>query len=88
MDDIPAASPFQYAASLMEPGRVSPPIESGRRLYVLKVTYRGEFDGAAFAGQAAGIRDRLLQQKFQTYLSYWYADLRDNSDIEDYRGTF
>jgi hypothetical protein len=86
VDGQPPRSPLAYAAFDMNPGDVSPPVESYGSYYVLKVLDRSAIDEAAFVVQAEAIRQRVYQSKAQEYIGYWYQNLRENSKIEDYRG--
>lgn len=85
--DIPPSSAFQRAALMLEVGPQSPPIETGDTFYVLEVLYRSPFDSETFAAAAPALRDRLLAEKAQSYIEYWYSSLREKSNIEDFRGT-
>ena len=86
---MPPYSAFAYAA--LEAPKVynellTPPVESDGVIYVIHVLYRSDLDAAAFQQQSDGIRDRIYQRKVQEYIAYWYEELRENSEIEDYRG--
>jgi len=85
-DGVPPRSAFQYTALGVEAGSFTPPIEANGVWYVLRVTYRTEFDLAAFQAEAAAIHDRIYNQKVQEYVTWWYDELMDQSEIEDYRG--
>jgi peptidyl-prolyl cis-trans isomerase D len=84
--DIPPLSAFGYAAYNMTVGAESPPVESNGSYYVIHLLDRTPFDDAAYQQQADAVRSRLLQRKAQAYIDYWYQNLRDNAQIEDYRG--
>ena len=87
IEDFGGYSPFSYAAFGVETGSTPPPTLSGNAYYVLTLAERTEFDSEAFQDQASGINSRLLQQKVDDYVAYWYDQLRAEGDIEDYRST-
>jgi len=84
--DIPPRSAFGYAAYNLTVGAESPPVECNGSYYVIHVLDRTPFDDTAYQQQAEAVRSRLLQRKAQAYIDYWYQNLRDNAQIEDYRG--
>ncbi|MCH7549464.1 MAG: SurA N-terminal domain-containing protein [Candidatus Krumholzibacteriota bacterium] len=87
-DGIPPYSAFSYAA-LTAPDvfkkLLSPPVETDGVFYVIHVLYRSKLDVRGFEGQSVAIRDRLFQRKVQQYMAWWYENLREKSNIEDYR---
>jgi len=85
-DGIPPRSAFQYAALGVEAESFTPPVEANGIWYILRVTWRSELDVAAFKAEAAAIHDRLYNQKVQAYVTWWYDELMEKSEIEDYRG--
>ncbi len=80
-----AHSAFAQAALSTVPGTLSAPVESGNAVYVIRVDGRQDPDEATFQARAPQIRDRIYQEKVQQYVNYWYAELRKNSTIEDFR---
>jgi peptidyl-prolyl cis-trans isomerase D len=85
---MPPRSPFAYAAFSIKEGETSPPVESFGSYYVLRVLYRAPFDQEGFLQQAEAIRMQLLQNKAQEYIAHWYDQLRENSEIEDFRSSY
>lgn len=79
------ASPFCYAALEGPVQQAIPPILSGDAYYVLEVESRTQFDPKEYANQAPALRDRLLQQRVQTYVAYWYDQLKKKAKIQDFR---
>jgi parvulin-like peptidyl-prolyl isomerase len=67
---------------------VSKPIESNGVYYVFQVLARSEVDEELYAQRAPVINDQLHQEKVQTYVTYWYGQLRENAEIEDMRRGF
>jgi parvulin-like peptidyl-prolyl isomerase len=80
-----ARSTVAEAALNVAQGEISPPIESRQSYVVLEVHYRSEIDPEDYREQIPPIRDRLLNQKVQQYITFWYERLRDDSEVEDYR---
>ena len=88
VDNLPPFSPFAYAAIDLADDAVSPPVESDGNYYLIHLIERGPFDEEAFQTRAEALNGRLQQQKAQTYMVYWYDQLKENAEIEDYRGRF
>jgi peptidyl-prolyl cis-trans isomerase D len=86
VEDMPPRSAFAYAALHAETGVVSPPVESGASYFVFKVLDRTPFDEEEFINRAAAITDRLRSEKVRDYIGFWYEQLKENAEIEDYRG--
>lgn len=84
--DLPPFSPFAYAAFDLYVNAVSPPIESRGAYYVLQVLERTTVDEEEFENRAPAIAERLLQEKTQAYVLYWYEQLREGAEIKDNRG--
>jgi parvulin-like peptidyl-prolyl isomerase len=84
-DRITPYSPLSYAALRMPIEEVSRPVKSRDAYYVFRVLERSELDREVFAQKATEIADQVHQEKVQTYVTYWYGQLRDNAEIEDYR---
>jgi hypothetical protein len=86
VDDMPPFSPFAYAAFDLVVDAISPPIESRGTYYIIQVLERSPVDEEEFENRAPAIGVRLRQEKVRAYLSYWYDQLKENAEIEDYRG--
>ena len=85
---VAGLSPYSAFARASLAGQVDDvvgPIESGNFVYVIKITGRSTPDPSALSKKIPGMRERLLQQKVQNYVIYWFDQLRDNSKIEDLR---
>jgi peptidyl-prolyl cis-trans isomerase D len=87
-DHISPNSPFAYVALSINTQEVSKPIESNGVYYVFQVLARSEVDEELYAQRAPVINDQLHQEKVQTYVTYWYGQLRENAEIEDMRRGF
>lgn len=78
-------SNFARVALATAAGDVSRPIESGNAVYVIRVDGKTQPTDAQFKARAQQIRDQLYRQRVQQYVMYWYDDLRNKSNIEDFR---
>ena len=79
---------FTDAAMSLELNKVSEPIKGVRGYYLIKVLSRTPFDQKAFEEKSSEIRNQLLQQKRNTFLNQWIADIKKNADIVDHRYMF
>jgi len=76
------------AAFTLQPGVVSPMLDTDRGFYFIEVLNRTPFDEAAFNQQKEAIRTRLLNQKTQRFFTQWYENLKKKSNIVDNRDKF
>ena len=76
---------FTETASKAELNKWSRPVKGTRGVYLIKVTYRTKFNPTTFAIQKAVLRNQILQQKKNTYLSQWLQELKKEADIVDNR---
>jgi len=88
VDGMAPYSPFAYAALRLLPNAVSPPVESRGSYFIIRLIGQSTIDEEAFANSAPAITNQLKQQKMQTYIAYWYEKLKEDADIEDYRGRY
>jgi peptidylprolyl isomerase/peptidyl-prolyl cis-trans isomerase D len=84
---LPPYSAFARAALAGQAGDVVGPVASGDALYVVKITGRNDPDPSEMSKRIPGMRYRLYQQKVQSYVMYWFNQLKENSKIEDLRDT-
>lgn len=76
------------AAFMLDPGTVSPILESERNFYFIKVLERTAIDEEDYQAQKENIRLRLLNQKSQRFFNDWYEKLKQKAKIEDNRSLF
>jgi peptidyl-prolyl cis-trans isomerase D len=86
LEGMSPRSPFAYAALHSETGALSPPVESGGAYVVFKVLDRAPFDEEEYVSRASAIAERLRAEKVRAYIGFWYEQLKENAEIEDYRG--
>jgi peptidyl-prolyl cis-trans isomerase D len=85
---IGRAPEITAAAFTLEPGKVSPLLETSRGFYYIRVVERTPFDEQAFQQQYNTIRNRLLSQKSQRFFNEWFEELKKQANIEDNRDRF
>ncbi len=83
--DLPPYSAFARAALSGHPGDAVGPVASGNVVYVIQITGRRDPEPAQMTRLVPGMRDRVYQQKVQSYVLYWFARLKEESNIEDLR---
>lgn len=76
------------AFALQEAERVSKPVEATRGYYILKLIEKDEFDVDAYDKQKDLLKQQLLQRKQSQAFANWYANVKENADIKDYRDRF
>jgi parvulin-like peptidyl-prolyl isomerase len=79
---------FLGAVEVLQPGKISNPVQGQRGAYLICVTSRTPFDTAAFASQRESLQSRLLQEKKGRFINDWIAKLKEGAEIEDHRDQF
>jgi len=79
---------FAGAVFKLGVGDFSKPIEGMRGYYILQVTNKTDFDPEDFEKQKAGLVAQLRVRKRNQMFSLWYAKLKDDATIKDYRNDF
>ncbi len=79
---------FISTAFSLEKGQLSNPVKGLRGYYVILVTDKTEFDSSAYSIQSSTIRNNLLQERKNTYINAWLAQLKEEADIVDNRYIF
>lgn len=82
---LPGYSAFARAALAGQPGDAVGPVASGDAIYVIHIIGRSEPDPSVLSSRIPATRDRLYQQKVQSYVMHWFNQLKENSKIEDLR---
>jgi len=73
------------AVSALPVGEISRPVEGIRGVFLVRVSAKTPFDSTAFAAQKDQLRNQLLSEKRNRFLSDWSTDLKKNSEIVDNR---
>lgn len=79
---------FIGGISSLNVGEISKPIEGQRGVFIVKLTGKTAFDSVAYKTQIAGLRNQLLTEKRNRYLSEWSEQLKKAAEIVDNRDTF
>lgn len=79
---------FLGAVSALSVGEISPPVLGVRGIYLIQLLSKTPFDSTTYAGQKESLKNQLLQEKRNRFLSDYIAKLRDDAKIEDRRGDF
>ncbi len=69
----------------LEPGQTSGPIEENDRFYLVHVRERWAADSSAFANSLDSLRTSTLQTVRQNYVQRYFAALRSQAKLADYR---
>jgi len=72
----------------MKVGEISPPFETQRGYFIVKLLSRTEPDSAQYQVQKKNIQEQLLQEKRSRYLNEWLNHLKEKADIVDNRERF
>ena len=79
---------FINAAMTLNLNKVSEPIKGVRGYYLIKVTQRTPFNLNEYNAKSAEIRNMLLQERRNAFLSQWITDIKKSADIVDNRYKF
>jgi parvulin-like peptidyl-prolyl isomerase len=85
LGNLGAASAVASAALSVEPGQIVPPVEWRRHFVVFELQSRSTIDTDDYRAKITTIRDRLRSQKAQLFVQEWFENLKESSEIEDYR---
>jgi parvulin-like peptidyl-prolyl isomerase len=66
----------------------SQPVKGRLGAYLIKVTYRTQFNNSTYGFQKAELKKQLLNSKKSRYFMQWVQDLKKESDIVDNRYLF
>lgn len=79
---------FAENALKLELNKLSEPVKGMRGYYLMKVLNRTQFDSTAYTAQRNSLRDNLLMEKKNTFLSLWLDKLKKEANIVDNRHLF
>ncbi len=66
-------------------GDYSEPVKGTRGYYVIQLLDKKDFDSAEFEKQKEDLKLQLMVRAKQRIYSKWYAELKENANIKDYR---
>jgi len=81
---------FNFAAKAydLKVGAISEPIKGSRGYFLAKLLSKDAFDVNAFNTQKNSSRERMLQEKKNSFVSQWLAKMKKDADIVDKRYLF
>lgn len=79
---------FLGAVSALSVGQISPPVLGVRGIYLIQLLNKTPFDSTLYVGQKESLKNQLLQEKRNRFLSDYIAKLKDDAEIEDHRDDF
>jgi peptidylprolyl isomerase/peptidyl-prolyl cis-trans isomerase D len=79
---------FVGAVSALSVGQISSPVLGVRGIYLIQLLSKTPFDSTLYAGQKESLKNQLLQEKRNRFLSDYIAMLKDDATIEDHRDDF
>ncbi len=82
------ADPVIGSAFGLSVGEITGPIESQGQLYFLELLERVEASREVYQAQKENLRAQVTAQRRQSSVDEWLRDLRERSDIEDWRRQF
>ena len=79
---------FAGVVSAMSPGQISQPVSGIRGVYLIELLSKSPFDSAAYSAQKEALRNQLLQEKQNRFMTDYLTRLKDEATIEDHRDEF
>jgi peptidyl-prolyl cis-trans isomerase D len=79
---------FTEAAYKAELNKWTEPVKGKNSVFIIKVSYRTDFQSATFALEKEVLKKNLLQNKKNMYLSQWLEQLKKEAEIVDDRYLF
>ncbi len=79
---------FVGAAFRLSTGQTSEVVKTDRGAYILRVEERQSVDETGLGSAKGTLLQQVLSQKRQEVFTAWFADLRENAEIVDYRHFF
>ena len=81
-------SRFAGAASKLQVGDFSQPVEGARGYYILQLIDKADFNEQGFESQKSSLLTQLRVRKRNQMFSLWYAKLKEDATIKDYRNDY
>jgi peptidyl-prolyl cis-trans isomerase D len=76
------------AFSMTEPDQISPPVKTDRGTFIIQLLSRTAVDDSTFAAVKDSVTSVLVQAKQSQAYQDWFAHVREEADIEDYRSEY
>jgi peptidyl-prolyl cis-trans isomerase D len=74
--------------SMTEPDQISPPVKTDRGTFIIQLLSRTAVDDSAFVAVKDSVTSALVQAKQSQVYQDWFAHVREEADIEDYRSEY
>jgi peptidyl-prolyl cis-trans isomerase D len=87
----PIGNPPEFmgaAFSLTEPKQISGPVKTDRGAFIIQLVSRSTMDDSLFAALKDSVTSVLVQQKQSQVYQDWFANIRGEAEIEDYRSEY
>jgi peptidyl-prolyl cis-trans isomerase D len=79
---------FSGSLSAMNPGELSKPIKSERRVFLIKLLSKSTLDTTAYNAQKEALQTQLLTEKKNRFFTDWSEQIKKSADIVDNRDMF
>ena len=79
---------FIYTALQMNVDQTSEPVKGQKGYYVIHLNEKTPFDSTAFKNQLSTLRNNVFQEKKNSALNNWVAQIKEQADIVDNRYMF
>lgn len=79
---------FAATAFKLNVGEYSKPVKGTRGYYILQGIEKYEFDEADYERQKESLKTQLTVRKRNQVFNLWYAKLKEEADIEDFRNDY
>lgn len=79
---------FLGTVEALNPGQISPAVQSQRGAYLIQLLSRSDVDSASFTAQREGLRTQITQEKRNRTLGEWLEKVKADADIVDNRDLF
>ncbi len=86
--NVGSRNAFVGAAFRLSTGQTSEIVKTDRGAYILRVDEKQSVDKTGLESAKGTLLQQVLSQKRQEIFTAWFADLRENADIVDYRHFF
>jgi peptidyl-prolyl cis-trans isomerase D len=74
--------------SMTEPNQISPPVKTDRGSFIIQLVSRTSVDDSLFVAVKDSVTTVLIQRKQSQMYQDWFAQVREEAKIEDYRSEY
>jgi peptidyl-prolyl cis-trans isomerase D len=76
------------AFSMTEPNQISPPVKTDRGTFIIQLISRTTVDDSLFVAVKDSVTSVLVQKKQSQLYQDWFAQVKEEAKIEDYRSEY